>query len=209
MNNIIISKSGNEQLISANIHFNYDEASLDGVSNADLTLSGNDFSYYDSLSNKDVFEFGYYYGFQDNKLTSFRLDDSMNKTYTRDNYILPRNLSIDMSIDEYIEAYDINSTNSVIQVWKGLSFFYIFDKTSISSLTKDAEWADIVIGWYQTNDDEWHRLSAEQAANLMRNNLNIECKAVYSISIDCKNTSKRNSVIYVYSTLEDWEAFNK
>ena len=87
--------------------------------------------------------------------------------------------------------------------------FYKLDIDSIDNLTKGAEWADIIIAWYKTTDDQWHQMSSQEVMDLMLNKWNEECEAVYTVSIDCSNPSRRKSVIITYSTLQDWVKFNR
>lgn len=185
------------------------DIAIESVSEAEhAALTESDFFYNSINTEKYNIDFGYYYGFAKSDLVTFKLSRSYDKDRINGEFIFPRNLTLDSTLDDYISAYDINDTNSSIQVWKGMSYFYSFDKNSISELTKDAEWADILIAWFQTSDGEWHRMSSQQVMDLMRNKLEGECKAIYAVNIDCKNPSWRNSVIITYSTLEDWEKFN-
>ena len=186
------------------------EIEIENVSqSSEANLTSEDFVFSNDNGEKYSIDFDCYYGFAKEDVVTFELAKSFEEDRIYGEFVLPRNLTIDSTIDDYISAYDINETNSTIQVWKNMSYFYSFDRDSIGELTKNAEWADILIAWFQTTDGEWHRMSSHQVMNLMKNTLEGECEAVYAVNIDCKNPIHRNSVIITYSTLENMKNFNQ
>ena len=110
-------------------------------------LTDIDFAYKKSTTQQEFpIEFGYYYGFTQNQSVVFKLSTSYSKQRTDGTFTLPRNLTLQSTIEDYINAYGIHAQNSVIQVWKtNMSHFYKFDIEAIDELTKGAQWADIVI----------------------------------------------------------------
>ena len=172
-------------------------------------LTDQDFIYIENNQQEIPMNFGYYYGFTQNQSVVFKLSSSYSKDRTTGSYTLPRNLTLQSSIEDFVDAYDIQAQNSVVQVWKlNMSHFYKFDIKNIDEFTKGAEWADLVIAWYKI-DEQWHQMTSQEVMDLMSNKWNEECEAVYTVSIDCSNPSQRNSVIITYTTLEDWVKFNR
>ncbi|MBR1741622.1 MAG: hypothetical protein IJ733_07075 [Lachnospiraceae bacterium] len=163
----------------------------------------------ENLTQEEI-QYGYYYGFNKDVLKYQNLfGGEALKTSEFTSYVFPRKTQIGMNLQSFIENYAVDETNAVLQSWVGYSMFYGFSLKDLDAIGRKSQWLDLDIAWYQNDQNQWIRMSAEQVKDLFCNTFNTECKAVYSISVDAKSESGIQEIFYMYGSLEDFTKYNQ
>ncbi len=115
-----------------------------------------------------------------------------------------RNLQIGNSIDSFVTAYGIDSTNAIWQVYKTDSYeYYYYSTTTKPELSEST---NLIFAWYKTGDT-WNRILPEQIFDYWQKGTIPECDYLLMYQISANSDYNADLIQITYGTSDYFNKF--
>lgn len=137
-------------------------------------------------------------------LTTDNIDTLLNSNEDGQRYQLGRCVTCGSSIDDFIEAYSVDTTNAIWETYSNNQYDYFYYSTTVRPETPGD--AALLISWYQ-NGDTWTRMTPEEIYAYWKNGTLPTCENMLTYTVYMDTNSNIESIHVSYGTTVYFESF--